>query len=377
MIAGNLAFQQAATASGDSGTEAAIIWLAGTEAANSGQERVERSRPTPSTSTIADDGLLRQPRSRQEPDRQQRLSTARFCWTAADSVALAHRQQRQHRPLRHPAHVPHRGVAVQNANCLFSGAALDNNKQNIPLPQEICKGAGLPGGRPDPHDPDYLRNHGPEEYHQLRAGVCLLGATMKSITENIARPPASCCWLAGAGRRRPGAAAARAGRHGRAGDLADGDLDHHHGETQPDVHAGRFRQHGLGLPAGHGQEFRGQVRLQQHQLQRRLLQPQHHLFPAGEFHRRAAQCHRHHLCRRLQGRIRHRLGNHQPEHRLHRRQRQRRERHQPRPPAPLFTTRIPARRTRRRCRITSTPAALSTRNATAISARRRAAACSP
>jgi type IV pilus assembly protein PilX len=36
------------------------------------------------------------------------------------------------------------GVAVQATTCLYSGAALNNNKQNIPLPQEICKGAGCP-----------------------------------------------------------------------------------------------------------------------------------------------------------------------------------------------------------------------------------------
>ena len=36
------------------------------------------------------------------------------------------------------------GVAIQATTCLFSGAALDNNKQNIPLPQEICNGPGCP-----------------------------------------------------------------------------------------------------------------------------------------------------------------------------------------------------------------------------------------
>jgi hypothetical protein len=35
-------------------------------------------------------------------------------------------------------------VAVKDAICLFSGAVQDNNKQNIPLPQEICKGEGCP-----------------------------------------------------------------------------------------------------------------------------------------------------------------------------------------------------------------------------------------
>ena len=36
------------------------------------------------------------------------------------------------------------GVAVKDASCLFSGAMLDNNKQNIPLPQEVCKGPAAP-----------------------------------------------------------------------------------------------------------------------------------------------------------------------------------------------------------------------------------------
>ena len=67
----------------------------------------------------------------------------------------------------------------------------------------------------------------------------------------------------GADRRRPGAARRR--RWPQTVELAtvaDGDLDHHHGEAQPDVRAGRFGQHGLGLPARRRQEFRRQVRLQ-------------------------------------------------------------------------------------------------------------------
>ncbi len=35
-------------------------------------------------------------------------------------------------------------VAVANTNCLFSGATLNNNGQNIPLPQTVCNGPGCP-----------------------------------------------------------------------------------------------------------------------------------------------------------------------------------------------------------------------------------------
>lgn len=140
LISGNLAFQQSATVSGDAGTEAAITWLAATEAANSALNvLVDTAHPFNATNAVAGYYANLDPaKSLTAP------SGTRFVWDATDSVGLAadgsgnttrYVIQRMCRTA---------GVAVKDASCMFSGAVLDNNKQNIPLPQEICKGDGCP-----------------------------------------------------------------------------------------------------------------------------------------------------------------------------------------------------------------------------------------
>ena len=144
MISGNLAFQQSATASGDGGSEAAIIALSFTQANDGGKNVLnDASHPfnvdspttgyyaslNPALSLTASSGAC---------------GTARICWTAADSVTLAADASGNTVSYIVQRMCSASGVAVQATNCLFSGAALDNNKQNIPLPQEICKGAGCP-----------------------------------------------------------------------------------------------------------------------------------------------------------------------------------------------------------------------------------------
>ena len=143
MISGNLAFQQAATASGDSGTEAAIAALAFTEA-NDGGKNVLNDASHPFNIDSPTTGYYASLDPAKSLTASSGACTARFCWTAADSITL---------PIDSSgntvSYVIQRmciasNVAVQNTSCLFSGAALDNNKQNIPLPQEICKGPGCP-----------------------------------------------------------------------------------------------------------------------------------------------------------------------------------------------------------------------------------------
>jgi hypothetical protein len=80
-----------------------------------------------------------------DPAKSLTASTGtRFVWDNTDSVALAADSSGNitryviQRMCRTPA------VAIKDANCLFSGAILDTNNQAIPLPQEICKGAGCP-----------------------------------------------------------------------------------------------------------------------------------------------------------------------------------------------------------------------------------------
>jgi len=144
MISGNLAFQQAATSSADAGAEAAITYLTGIEAAN-GAMNVLTNSAHPFNQDNAAAGYY----ASLDPAKSLTASSGtRFTWTTSggskDSVGLAEDTSSNtvsyviQRMCRDSA------KAVSETFCLFSGAALDNNKQNIPLPQEICKGPGCP-----------------------------------------------------------------------------------------------------------------------------------------------------------------------------------------------------------------------------------------
>jgi len=140
LISGNLAFQQSATSSADSGTEAAITWLAATEAANSAMNvLIDPLHPFNSNNAAA--GYY----ASLDPARSLTASSGtRFLWDATDSVGLAADSSGNTTRYIVQRMCRTAGVAVANASCIFSGAVLDNNKQNIPLPQEICKGPGCP-----------------------------------------------------------------------------------------------------------------------------------------------------------------------------------------------------------------------------------------
>jgi type IV pilus assembly protein PilX len=141
LISGNLAFQQAATVSGDGGTDTAVAWLSATEAAN-GAKNVLNDASHPFNN---DNGAAGYWASLDPAKSLTASSGTHFLWDNTDSVGLAADSSGNtvryimQRNCRGPS-----GVAVQATNCLFSGAALDNNKQNIPLPQEVCKGPGCP-----------------------------------------------------------------------------------------------------------------------------------------------------------------------------------------------------------------------------------------
>jgi type IV pilus assembly protein PilX len=145
MISGNLAFQQAATASGDSGTEKAINWLAFTEANDGGKNVLNDA-----SHLFNIDAPTKGYYASLDPTKSlTSTSGTGFKWITApgatqDSVGLAADSSSNTVSYIIQRMCSASGVAVQDTNCLFSGAALDNNKQNIPLPQEICKGPGCP-----------------------------------------------------------------------------------------------------------------------------------------------------------------------------------------------------------------------------------------
>jgi Tfp pilus assembly protein PilX len=139
LIAGNLAFQQSATRSGDGGSEAAIAWLAATESANATKNVL--SDPThPFNVDNAAAGYY----ASVDPAKSLTASSGtRFLWDNTDSVALA--ADSSGNTVRYIIQRMCRtSVPVKDANCLFSGAAIDTNGQNIPLPQEVCNGPGCP-----------------------------------------------------------------------------------------------------------------------------------------------------------------------------------------------------------------------------------------
>lgn len=136
LIAGNLAFKQAATTSGDAGVEAAINWLAATQTANN-TKNVLTDLTHAFNITNPASGYYSNADSALNLFADTTWSTANSASAGTDSSGNIIRYIIQ-RMCRNA------NQAVQNADCLFSGALLDNNGQTIPLPQDICSGAGCP-----------------------------------------------------------------------------------------------------------------------------------------------------------------------------------------------------------------------------------------
>ncbi len=155
MIAGNLAFKQAATTSGDAGVEVAVNWLAATETANTTLNVL-----TDPTHPFNITDLAVNPGYHSSADPNLNL-TADATWNGANNVAAAPDSSGNtvsyiiQRMCRNP------NQPVRDAGCLFSSAVEDKNGQNIPLPQEICQGAGCPVAGQSPQIRITTRTIGP------------------------------------------------------------------------------------------------------------------------------------------------------------------------------------------------------------------------
>lgn len=136
VIAGNLAFKQAATTSGDAGTEAAMAWVAATETANL-DKPVLKDATNPLNITDATKGYY----SNLDPALDL---FADATWNAITGVAAT--TDTSGNTVRYIVQRACRtaNVAIQNAGCLFSGAALNSDGQEVQLPQDVCEGAGCP-----------------------------------------------------------------------------------------------------------------------------------------------------------------------------------------------------------------------------------------
>lgn len=138
LIAGNLAFKQAATRSGDAGIEAAIGWLEATQLANASLNVfADATHPFNITDTATRPGY----HSSIDPT----LSlTAATTWVAPKSVTLApdatgnsvsYIIQRMCRTA---------DAVVPAAGCLYGIDPSNPNPTSIPLPSDICDGTGCP-----------------------------------------------------------------------------------------------------------------------------------------------------------------------------------------------------------------------------------------
>lgn len=163
MIAGNIAFKQAATASGDSGVEAAINWLATTEAGNTALNVL--NDPTHPFNNTGGAGAFLKPGYYSNASSAVSLTDGTgIQWTNADSTLVLPDPDSSGNSTRYVIQRMCRtaNVAIQNADCLFSGALVNNNGQNIPLPQEVCSGAGCPVAGQTPQVRITARTTGPK-----------------------------------------------------------------------------------------------------------------------------------------------------------------------------------------------------------------------
>lgn len=154
IVSGNLAFKQAATAGGDSGVEVAIAWIN----ANSPAGVNVLTDPAHPLNT---DNLASGYYSSTNPGPDIYASST---WAANNSVAVSAAPD----PItgNSTRYIIQRmcrngNQAVQTADCLFSGAMQDSNGQAVPLPQDICKGAGCPSAGQSPQLRITSRTTGP------------------------------------------------------------------------------------------------------------------------------------------------------------------------------------------------------------------------
>jgi Tfp pilus assembly protein PilX len=160
LISGNLAFQQNATRSADSGAEAAISYLLALQSANS-QKNVLLD---PTHAFNVDAPTAGYYSSLDTAKSLTATSGTRFLWDATDSVGLAADSSGNTTRyiIQRMCRTPNVPVGDSTAKCLLSAATVDNNKQNILLPQEVCNGPGCPAAGQTPQVRITSRTTGPK-----------------------------------------------------------------------------------------------------------------------------------------------------------------------------------------------------------------------
>lgn len=160
LIAGNLSFKQASTNSSSAAAEVAMDWLINTQAAASGISVI-----TNSTHPLNQDQPANGYYSSMDPAANL-TNGSTIQWTNADSKLVF--ADAQGNTVRYVIHrMCYRGnqalvdPVAGPAGCLFSGATLDNNEKQVPLPPDICNGEGCPKAGQSPQMRITTRTTGP------------------------------------------------------------------------------------------------------------------------------------------------------------------------------------------------------------------------
>jgi type IV pilus assembly protein PilX len=144
MIAGNIAFKQAATTSGDGGIERAITALNAVQAAMlaiNNNVLIDPGCPGACSNVLNASNPANGYYSNADPNLNLTDSatwvngSSMLVGTDASGNEIRYIIQRMCRSANQ---------APNKSNCLFSSAALDNNGQEVPLPSNVCQGSGCP-----------------------------------------------------------------------------------------------------------------------------------------------------------------------------------------------------------------------------------------
>lgn len=147
LIAGNLAFKQAATSGGDAGIEAALGWLRAAQAANNGKNIFSDATHALNTDNAGAGYFTYIQRDVNGVERNLVGTSgfAYFRWDGTDSSA--EQTDAGGNKMRYVIErvCRNQNTTVNNAECLFGGAPQqDKNGQDIVMTSDVCNGPGCP-----------------------------------------------------------------------------------------------------------------------------------------------------------------------------------------------------------------------------------------
>lgn len=161
VIAGNLAFKQAVTSSADVGIDEAMTQLAALQTSNVLLD-VIKNPAHPFNQTNAAIGYYSN--ANDKPGTTGYVNIfADATWNTIDQSIMPERVDGNGNRIRYVIQRMCRNAnqAIETAECLFSGALQDINGKQIPVPQQVCEGAGCPSAGQTPQIRITARSLGP------------------------------------------------------------------------------------------------------------------------------------------------------------------------------------------------------------------------